>query len=85
MPLVKRVIITLTPGLTTLDAEGVYLVGKIFLNEIIGNSEIVGVRRSYNGGRPDCRFFNCPKPCDRKKTKTAFLLEKKRRSMVQQN
>jgi len=27
--------------LTTLDAEGVYLVGKIFLSEIIGNSEIV--------------------------------------------
>ncbi len=38
--------------LTTLDAEGVYLVGKIFLSEIIGNSEIVGVGGPTMGADP---------------------------------
>ncbi len=38
--------------LTTLDAEGVYLVGKIILSELIKNAEIVGVGGPTMGADP---------------------------------
>ncbi len=38
--------------LTTLDAEGVFLIGKIFLSEIIDDGEIVGVGGPTMGADP---------------------------------